>query len=371
MVETDKLVPILGAYVASFIKPSKVKIDDWTLPLHHRLTACVLLIMSVLVTCEQFFGEPILCMKNSQTADRVVNSFCWIEGTFTIPRAFDLRIGHEIAAPGVDQLEPEDLVITHKFYQFVWLILLVQSLSFSLPGAMWRSLEGGRLAHLVKELDQPVLKSEQRRQAQKILLEYLKQSRKLNNAYAIRYKLCELIALLNLVAQLLISTLIVSLSQQQSTQPSDLSASGLGSAITQLFPKLAKCTFYKFGSSGDVQKYDHLCLLPINIINEKLFVCLNAWFVLLAVLSLIQMLYTTMAFSVKPVRNFYCNSKFAHFVHLSLEKSTPRKFPINPVESVVKYGSYGDVFLLELLAKNVDMVNFSWVFVQYANFLND
>ena len=47
--------------------------------------------------------------------------------------------------------------------------------------------------------------------------------------------------------------------------------------LIYVFPRMTKCTFHKFGTSGEVEKHDALCLLPLNIVNEVcLFVCLFA-----------------------------------------------------------------------------------------------
>ncbi len=39
--------------------------------------------------------------------------------------------------------------------------------------------------------------------------------------------------------------------------------------LLQVFPRLTKCTFYNYGSSGTIQAHDALCVLALNIINEK------------------------------------------------------------------------------------------------------
>lgn len=49
-----------------------------------------------------------------------------------------------------------------------------------------------------------------------------------------------------------------------------------------LFPSQAKCDYFNFGSSGTIQKIDALCLLPQNIINEKIFVFLYFWMIMLS-----------------------------------------------------------------------------------------
>ena len=55
--------------------------------------------------------------------------------------------------------------------------------------------------------------------------------------------------------------------------------------------QVTKCTFHKFGPSGTVQKFDGLCVLPLNIINEKIYVFLWFWFVILAITTGIQVNY--------------------------------------------------------------------------------
>ena len=32
-----------------------------------------------------------------------------------------------------------------------------------------------------------------------------------------------------------------------------------------IFPRMTKCTFHKFGSSGEIEKHDAMCILPLNI----------------------------------------------------------------------------------------------------------
>ena len=44
-----------------------------------------------------------------------------------------------------------------------------------------------------------------------------------------------------------------------------------------IFPKMTKCTFNVYGPSGTLQNLDALCVLPINVLNEKIFFV--TWFV--------------------------------------------------------------------------------------------
>jgi hypothetical protein len=44
---------------------------------------------------------------------------------------------------------------------------------------------------------------------------------------------------------------------------------------------MTKCTFYKFGGSGTIQRFDSLCVLSMNIVNEKIYIFLWFWFIIL------------------------------------------------------------------------------------------
>jgi len=41
-----------------------------------------------------------------------------------------------------------------------------------------------------------------------------------------------------------------------------------------VFPKVSKCDFHKYGPSGSLIRYDIMCVLALNIVNEKIYVYL-------------------------------------------------------------------------------------------------
>ena len=66
----------------------------------------------------------------------------------------------------------------------------------------------------------------------------------------------------------------------------------------RVFPRVTKCIYEKFGQSGTIevrpdfpqnltscQTHDALCLLPINVVNEKIYVFLWFWLLALAFLT--------------------------------------------------------------------------------------
>ena len=60
-----------------------------------------------------------------------------------------------------------------------------------------------------------------------------------------------------------------------------------GGPLDAAFPKVTKCTFHSFGYSGTQQKHDGLCVLMLNIVNEKCYLILWYWYVLAGIVSLI------------------------------------------------------------------------------------
>ena len=44
--------------------------------------------------------------------------------------------------------------------------------------------------------------------------------------------------------------------------------------MNRVFPKVTKCDFRKIGPSGNIIRYDVMCVLALNILNEKIYVFL-------------------------------------------------------------------------------------------------
>ena len=65
---------------------------------------------------------------------------------------------------------------------------------------------------------------------------------------------------------------------------------------------MTKCTFHKYGPSGTITTHDGLCILALNIINEKIYVFLWFWFVAVAIFSAISILYRLIVLMVPSLR---------------------------------------------------------------------
>ena len=74
--------------------------------------------------------------------------------------------------------------------------------------------------------------------------------------------------------------------------------------LNSVFPKVAKCTFHQYGPSGTIQEVDGLCILSLNIINEKIYIMLWFWFVFLSTVSAIQMVWRILSIISVWMREF-------------------------------------------------------------------
>ena len=69
-----------------------------------------------------------------------------------------------------------------------------------------------------------------------------------------------------------------------------------------IFPKMTKCTLEMYGPSGTIVNYDGLCVLPVNILNEKIFLLLWFLFFPLLMLTVVEQLVWLTFIANKQVR---------------------------------------------------------------------
>lgn len=114
-------------------------------------------------------------------------------------------------------------------------------------------------------------------------------------------------------------------------------------AMNQVFPKITKCKYFRYGSSGTLEIRDALCVLPLNILNEKLFLVLWFWLFFLALMSLLALIYRTVVI-VFPRARVYLLTAQARYIDF------------RQAELIIKRLTYGDFFVLYHVGKNVNPI---------------
>ncbi|GIY88776.1 innexin inx2 [Caerostris darwini] len=333
----------------SLLKLNTVVIESHVFRLHYRATVIVLLAFSILVTSRQYIGDPIDCISRDDIPNKLLDSFCWIHSTFSVENAWHKKVGEEVPYPGVDKYTPGENRKYHAYYQWVCFVLFLQAMLFYIPRYCWKMMEGGKMRHIVLGLNNPIMSQDKKDESRRILVDYLTENMGNHKFYAFWYFICESANFINVVGQMYLMDAFLG-GEFSSYGTQVISFTGWDWSVRydpmiKVFPRLTKCTFHRYGSSGDVQRHDAMCILPINIINEKIYIFLWFWFITLAVLSAIIVAFHLVVF-------FWPQSRFL------LLRSRARLTRPDYLDIVVRKCSHSDWFVLYLLYKNVDPLNF-------------
>ena len=93
--------------------------------------------------------------------------------------------------------------------------------------------------------------------------------------------------------------------------------------------RMTKCTFHKYGTSGNIENHDVLCILPLNIgktrthllkhmsikknyvtVNEKIYIFIWFWFLALSLLSFAVVLYRFIIIFSPYIRAYVLRMRF-------------------------------------------------------------
>lgn len=347
--------------VKGLLKIDSICIDNNIFRLHYKATVIILVAFSLIVTSRQYIGDPIDCIVDEIPLN-VMDTYCWIYSTFTIPNRLGGRIGKDVVQPGVSShVDGEDDVKYHKYYQWVCFVLFFQAMFFYLPRYLWKTWEAGRLKMLALDLTCPIISDDNKKDRIRLLLDYFHTNLHCQNFYAIRFMICEVLNFVNVVAQIYFVDYF--LEGEFSTYGSDvlkfteLEPEERADPMARVFPKVTKCTFHKYGPSGTVQKFDGLCVLPLNIVNEKIYVFLWFWFILLTVLTGLCIIYRA-AIVISPALRLY------------LLRARSRLSSQKDVQIIADKFQLGDWFILYQLGKNIDPLIFKELISSLANKLN-
>ena len=361
------MLTYLGGF-KSLVKFKKCLIDNRTFRLHYQYTFTILCIASLLATSKQYFGESIDCNIEYGVSLSVFKTYCWMHGTFTLPSYHTGRHRQHFSHPGVGPYPTKDLrtesydpnlikvtkhgdEIRHSWYQWVVFVLFLQAILCYIPHAMWKSWEGGKLSLLLQNLGENTLNngSESTKERRSVIVRYILRNIRTHNVYVYKFIFCEFLNLVNIIGQIFLMDLFFG--GQFTTyglEVLSIANTDMESRVdpmAKIFPKVTKCTFPKYGPSGTVQNIDGGCILPINIINEKIYVFLWFWYLGIAIWSCIFFCFRLVTITSKKSR---------YHIFCVRSKSSNR----GDVAIVNEKLWFGDWFILMQLCKNMNPMVF-------------
>jgi len=287
---------MLGLFssLREFITVDDVRIDSNTSRLHYKVTVLIFVTASLLVTSGQYIGDPIDCIVDGVPGG-LMDTYCWIHSTFSIPSRWAGKIGVDVPHPGVHPVVDGEEVKYHKYYQWVAFVLFLQAAMFYIPRYLWDSSEGGKIKMLVQGLQDPMISADDKKGQIETIVTYFGLNRGAHGMYALRFFGVELLNFIHVIVQIYFTDFF--LGYEFTTYGTDVlaytneEAEDRPDPMKVVFPKVTKCTFHKYGPSGTVEKKDGLCVLPLNIINEKIYILIWFWLVFLAVVTGLVLLY--------------------------------------------------------------------------------
>merc|ERR1719471_2863808 len=176
----------------------------------------------------------------------------------------------------------------HAWYQWVAFVLFIQAVMCHVPHDLWKAMEGGKLSAILKGFDTHIIagKLDNDKDSRKKIVAYLERSRGSHSLYAYQFVFCEFLNLFNIFLQAYLidwflggefttyGTDVLLMSQQPIEERVD--------PMVKIFPRQTKCMFNQVGTSGTNENIDVLCVLPINIITEKIYILI--WFLFLGLI---------------------------------------------------------------------------------------
>lgn len=328
----------------------KIRVDSLVSRLHYRLTVAILVGSAVLVTGKGLIGTNILCTTDlhdvaiAGVASRAITSYCWVSSTFSVPKHFDKAVPEEVPHPGVGPYLEEDERVYHAYYIWVPHFLTLQAILFYLPHLIWKSVGAKEVNGVIAGLDSYTLSKEQRDTRLGVLAKYFIRTLNQHNAWFITFLVFEIVNLINIIGQISFADTFLggefSSYGSEVLEFSKLNPENRTDPMSRVFPIITQCTWHHYGPSGTIQKYDSMCILPQNILNEKVYTFLWFYFIVLAVISAIWVVYLLLTF-LPAVRGFA-------LVVLDNVKDS------NSTNTIMKHAQIGDWFLLRMLGKHMD-----------------
>jgi len=260
----------------------------------------------ILVTSRTYIGDNINCYSANMGDEEMaaVESYCFISSTFTLTNmtvpSSQPGVGpapsRVFYPPGTEPLEELNPTQHHAYYQWVPFLLALQSVALYLPCALWDTREDGYFGQLLNGAHQVTVDRQQAeakiRKSAKLFYHTLQRN---NGRYLFWFFFCEVLGAVIAVSNLFVTnTFLGGRFLHFGREALDYLNSpvvDINNPLNMVFPKVGKCTWHSFGASGSIQTKDALCVLPLNIVNEKVYVVLWLAFIVCAALVCATLLF--------------------------------------------------------------------------------
>uniref|UniRef100_A0A3Q0KLG6 Innexin n=2 Tax=Schistosoma mansoni TaxID=6183 RepID=A0A3Q0KLG6_SCHMA len=365
-------------YLSKFQVATYVGVEDFADKFNFLITVMVLMLCTTIVTVKQYMMKPISCYMATDLGGKnlldYVENYCWVQGT--VPIAYSGRVPE--TDEGWAELEKHKLL----YYQWVPFVLGLQCILFYLPRLIWQMIcynrVGTDVQHLVLCANQAVHANDEQRTKMvqhlaKTLEQLLFQQREYHHGLWPRvrrrmkkwgylffvskrlgtrlfgiYLFIKCLYLLNAIGQIFMMQSFLGLKSNYTLFGVAISRNilaGLDWEVTMIFPRVGFCLvpLKHFGSNNYATAQ---CVLPVNMLNERIYMFLWFWIVLAATITAISIPTWFTRMSYEKSRT--------HFIkkYLKLGEKVSRKDKYMVEKFTLLFLRNDGVFLLRMIAIN-------------------
>jgi len=371
----DKVIDICtGGFTLTQVDESQIRWQNGLVGKIHALTGTLLFLFSATLFAKELLGEHIKCSSPASTdggyvSESTFNSYCYITDTFTLAEEQHTGV-YSGVGPGQQDSKP----IYHSYYQWVPFLLLIQAASFYLPFILYKFAHDNRITQLIQDLQNCKPFNEIRDDKIGDIHIYLQDFYGSHGPWAYKLVLSDFLNLINLILNILFlqwylrGQFIDYGIEFISYQLSEIDIRG-ADPFSIVFPKMTKCIMQMYGPGGSIQNFDGLCVLPVNVLNEKIFLIIWFIFLPLLILTIMEQLIWVIFIVHKPIRNHYLQQwilppvKYKDGENRALkskeEYNEQKRAAKTNLRRVLKTISFPDWLVLYLVARNIDMALFT------------
>jgi len=278
------------------------------------------LIASIIVATSEYLGSPINCQGSaSQFEADVYNAYCRIHGGKKITDK-----GKNIFKCTSNQTNLEKAGANDTlYYQWVIFMLVINALLFKIPHLLWKSLEEGIMKkfHSGKDLKSYFVTDDgDMKEHLKTHVAFFKKLSKKsgkNIKYYAKFQTCQLLNIVMLILNFWATDQFLTggFSWYGPKAVTYMRSSpgyreGSQSPMCETFPTVVGCKFSAVGAAGSETSDHGICILSQNAINEKIYLFLWFWFLLLIIASVLQLIYEIAILSIGAFRSWMMEQQF-------------------------------------------------------------
>merc|ERR1712165_444129 len=319
-------LPVVGSLQKWFTKKDNVVIDNLLFRVHHQLSFFVLMVGLTFIFVENYFdGKAIQC----KGADDFMTKHRWLHGTGRFK-------SEDFSASQCSAFQDDEDV---KFTYYLWLpYLLLACLGLAkMSRTVWKNIEGGFMASLVKDKDEAPEK------VGRSFLENHKNSDFL--LYHLKYTFCEMLNIVAVIASFYLCNRFLhkkfesygsDIIHYKNQDINTIRNAEINDPQCALFPTVVSCDVKLIGISGVADQDNYACLLANNVFNQHYFLLLWFYWIVLIAISGLLLVFRLATIAIPAFSKMKFRARFG---------STKQE----------KELSSGQYFALEMMARNMDM----------------